>query len=117
MWKKILLAFLVMAAILSYGVYWAFFDMSRLPKDELISQATSPDGTFTIKAYRSNGGATTSYAILGELSFNKENKKFTNIYWNNHEDQAILEWMDDDTVVINGHELDVPFEKFDFRRK
>ncbi|MGM0877910.1 MAG: DUF5412 family protein [Bacillota bacterium] len=59
-----------------------FFDMSRLPKGDLISQVYSPNGTYTIKAYLSNGGATTDFAVLGELKFNKENRKPKNIYWN-----------------------------------
>ncbi|MBS4537540.1 hypothetical protein GOQ27_03645 [Clostridium sp. D2Q-11] len=46
--------------------------MSRLPKGELITQETSLNSTYTIKAYKSDGGATISYAILGELNHNKE---------------------------------------------
>ena len=91
--------------------------MSRLPEGELISEVQSPNGTYTVKAYLTNGGATTPYAIRGELNFNTVNKKPKNIYWNYREDKAIIEWIDDDTVLINGHELDLPNEKFDFRRK
>lgn len=102
---------------LAYGVYWAFFSMSRLPKGELITEVKSPNGTYTVKAYQTNGGATVSYAIRGELNFNTVNKKTKNIYWNYREDKATIEWIDDGTVIINGHELDVPREKFDFRRQ
>lgn len=90
--------------------------MGRLPKGSLISEVQSPNGTYAIKAYITNGGATTSYAIRGELIYNNIKKKPKNIYWNYREDKAIIEWVDDDTVIINGHELDVPNEKFDFRR-
>ncbi len=115
--KKIMVIILVIIAILSYGVYWAFFSMSRLPKGDLISEVQSPNGTYTIKAYRTNGGSTTSYAIRGELNFDKLNKKPVNIYWNYREDKAIIEWIDDDTVMINDHELDVLEDKYDFRRE
>lgn len=31
------------------------------------------------------------------------------------EDTARITWTDSDTVVINGHALDLPNDKFDFR--
>lgn len=114
--KKIVILFVIILIILSYGIHWMFFDMSRLPKGELIEQKTSLNGTYTIRAYKSDGGATTSYAILGELNFNKVNKRPKNIYWNYREEKAVIEWIDDDTDIINGHELDVLKEVFDFRR-
>lgn len=91
--------------------------MNRLPKGKLISEVKSPDETYTIKAYLTNGGATTSYAIRGELNFNKSNKKSKNIYWNYREEEATIEWVDNDTVIINGIQLSVPNERFDFRRE
>ena len=103
--------------VIGYGVYWAFFDMDRLPTGEYLTEETSPDGTYTIKAYRNNGGATTSYSIRGELVFNKNNSKTKNIYWNYREDTAEIEWIDNDTVIINGHTLEVPNERFDFRNQ
>ncbi|MBZ9609021.1 DUF5412 domain-containing protein [Clostridium estertheticum] len=53
--KKKISVFIIIA-ILFYGVYWAFFDMSlsRLPKGELIVESKSPNGKYIIKAYKSN---------------------------------------------------------------
>ena len=117
--KKILMIIITFMLIISgplfYGVYWVFFDMSRLPKGNLISEIKSPNGDYTIKAYVSDGGATTDFAVLGELNFNIRNKKPKNIYWNYHENTANIRWVDEDTVIINGHELDVPNDTFDFR--
>ena len=119
--KKIVKILLIVGVLfmgaIGYGIYWAFFDMNRLPTGEYLTAETCPDGTYTIKAYRNNGGATTSYSIRGELVFNKNNSKTKNIYWNYREDTAKIEWIDDDTVVINGHTLEVPNEKFDFRNQ
>lgn len=86
--------------------------MSRLPKGDLISEVSSPDGTYTLKCFVSDGGATTDYAVLGELNFNKENRKPKNIYWNYHEETANINWIDKNTVVINGHQLRVPNDTF-----
>lgn len=102
-------------SILGYGVYWALFDTNRLPKGEYLTEVTSPDGAYTLKAYRINGGATTSYAIRGELVMNDQKGKPKTIYWNYREDNAAVKWIDSDTVHINGHTLNVPDEKFDFR--
>ena len=115
--KKIIISLSIVIALLVCLDYWAFSSMSRLPKGNFVCEEESPDGTYTIKAYITNGGATTSFAIRGELNYNKEKKSPKNIYWNNREDNAIIEWIDDNTVIINGHKLKIPDEKFDFRRE
>ena len=108
---------LLFVGLLSYGVYWAFFDMNRLPMGEYLTEESSPDGNYTLKAYVANGGATTNYTVRGELIFNQKGSKAKNIYWNQREDSADIKWLDNDTVVINGHSLDVPKDKFDFRNQ
>jgi hypothetical protein len=108
---------LVVVLLLGYGVYWAFFDMNRLPTGEYLTEETSPDGKYTLKAYVTNGGATTAYSVRGELVVNDKNAKVKNIYWNYREEAADISWQDNDTVIINGHSLDVPREKFDFRNQ
>ncbi|MGG2063904.1 MULTISPECIES: DUF5412 domain-containing protein [unclassified Bacillus (in: firmicutes)] len=98
-------------------VYWKFFSLQGVPKGELIQEVNSPNGTYTLNAYITNGGATTSFAVRGELIFNKRKIfKTKNIYWNYKEDQANIEWKDEDTVIINGHTLHVPNETYDFRK-
>ena len=98
------------------GIYWAFFDMNRIPTGEYLTEEMSPDGTYTLKAYVS-GTSLSADAVRGELVFNKGNGKTKNIYWNYPESTAKIEWLDNKTVVINGHTLEVPNEKFDFRNE
>lgn len=109
--------FTVAAAFISYGIYWVFYDMERLPKGDFLTEEVSPDGKYTVKAYVTNGGATVSYAVRAELVFKDSKKKPKTIYWNYREDSAKITWLDDDTVSINGHDLNVPGEKYDFRRE
>ncbi|CAM3162942.1 DUF5412 domain-containing protein [Filibacter tadaridae] len=120
-YKNILIMFgavgLLFVGLIGYGVYWAFFDMNRLPTGDYLAEETSPDGNYTLKAYVADGGATTSYTIRGELVFNQKRKKAKNVYWNSKEDNADIKWIDSDTVVISGHSLDVPNDKFDFRNQ
>ena len=115
--KGVIIIGLLFIALVGYGVYWAFFDMNRLPTGEYLTEETSPNGTYTLKAYVTNGCATTSYSVRGELIFNERNNKAKNIYWNYREDTANITWTDNDTVVINGHSLDVPNDTFDFRNQ
>lgn len=115
--KGLLIAFAIIFTVVGYGIYWAFFDMGRLPEGEFLAEETSPDGKYTLKAYVANGGATTSYAIRGELIFNEKNDKSKNIYWNYRQEAADIVWKDNDTVVINSHALDVPNDTFDFRNQ
>lgn len=90
--------------------------MDRLPTGGKIAEKQSPDGTYTFKAYVTNGGATTSFAVRGELVFNhRKYFKTKNVYWNYQEDTAKIVWKDNDTVIINGHTLNVPEESYDFR--
>lgn len=107
---------LILLGLIGYAVYWAFYDMNRLPKGEYLTEETSPDGTYTLKAYLVNGGATTSYAIRGELVLNNKDNKTKNVYWNNNEETATIEWIDKNTVVVNGHTLHAPKDRFDYRK-
>ncbi|WNF38773.1 DUF5412 domain-containing protein [Bacillaceae bacterium IKA-2] len=113
--KKMIINLLILFGILAYGIYWVFFDWSRF-KQELITQSTSSNGTYTINAYLANGGATVSYAVLGELVFNKKNKRSKKIYWQYREENALIEWIDDNTVIINDVQLKLPHETYDYRR-
>jgi len=115
--KVVIIIGLLVISLVGYGVYWAFFDMNRLPTGEYLTEKTSPEGTYTLKTYLVDGGATTSYSIRGELVFNNKDKKTKNIYWNYREETADIEWINNDTVIINGHSLDVPKDKFDFRNQ
>lgn len=117
LFKGLLIASLIVIGLVGYGVFWAFFDMNRLPTGEYLTEETSPDGKYTVKAYVTNGGATTSYSVRGELILNDKGDKTKNIYWNYREETATIIWTDNNTVVINGHLLDVPNEKFDFRNQ
>lgn len=109
----LLIVGLAFFSLLGYGVYWAFFDMNRLPTGDYLTEETSPNGNYTLKAYVTDGGATTSYSVRDELVFNEKDNKTKNIYWNYREDTANIFWTDNNTVIINGHTLDVPSDKFD----
>ena len=111
--KVIILVFIVIV-IGVYTVNWAFFDIQRIDGQELLNEVVSPDGKYTVSAYLNNGGATTDYAVLCSVR-NNETQKEKNIYWNYHCTEAEIEWNDEDTVIINGIELNVTKDTYDYR--
>ena len=118
--KKYLIRILITIAIIiggaAYAINWAFFDIQRINGQEYLTEATSPNGMYTVTAYLNNGGATTSYATLGILKNNK-NGKVKNIYWQYRSEKAEMEWLNDETIRINGIVLNVKNEIYDYRRK
>lgn len=81
---------------------------------EIIKEISSPDEQYTVTAYLNNGGATTDYAVLCTVK-NNGTGKMRNIYWNYHCYDAVIEWKDERTVIINGIELDVLKDTYDYR--
>lgn len=110
------LSIIVVICTIAYGVYWAFYDIQRINGQEYINESTSPNGKYTITTYLNNGGATTDYAVLGTLK-NNSNDKTKNIYWQYNCDEAEISWIDNETIKINGIQLNVENEIYDFRRK
>ncbi|MBQ3022986.1 MAG: hypothetical protein IJD91_06705 [Clostridia bacterium] len=88
--------------------------LQKIEKQELINKSTSSDNKYTIKAYRNNGGATVDWAVLCTLTDN-ETKNTKNIYWQYHEKEATIEWIDNDTVKINNITLNLPDDTYDWR--
>lgn len=111
---KVIIPIALVIVIVSYAVNWAFFDIQRLNGQELINEVVSPDGKYTVSAYLNNGGATTGYAVLCSVK-NNSNGKEKNIYWNYHCTEAEIEWKDERTVTINGIELNVTKDTYDYR--
>ncbi|GAA0337959.1 hypothetical protein GCM10008967_30300 [Bacillus carboniphilus] len=72
---------------------------------ELIKTVHSPDKQYTINFYLTNGGAMTSLGVLGELDgplwFYKK------VFYDYRMDRAEVEWINNHTVSINGHLLDL----------
>ena len=101
-------------ALVGYGIYWAFYDIQRLEGQEVLQEVSSPNNTYTITAYLHNGGATTDYAVLCSVKNNHTGKE-KNIYWQYHCAEATIIWIDEDTVQINGVELDVTKDTYDYR--
>lgn len=92
----------------------ALFGVLSQPSKDLIVESTSPEGKYTVKAYLYNYGATVDYVVRCEL-FDKNGKKMKVIYDDYHIKDAKIIWIDNNTVVINGHKIMLPYGKYDWR--
>lgn len=117
--KSILIIFLsitILIGVIIYGIYWAFYDIQRIVGQKYITELTSPNGEYTVTAYLNDGGATTGYAVLGELK-NNNSGKTKNIYWKYNCENAEISWINNETIKINGIQLNIKNEIYDFRRE
>ncbi|MCP3764971.1 DUF5412 domain-containing protein [Domibacillus sp. A3M-37] len=81
-------------------------DPEDLPLGILVKEIPSPTNEAVIHMYLvDEGGATSRYQMRGEVIYaNKESK---NIYFNYDEERTDVQWIDEQTVIINGEKLDI----------
>ena len=96
-------------------VYNSFFSISWIKGQEVIAESSSPNNTYIVYAYRNNGGAAVDFAVLGVVKNNKTGKT-KNIYWQYHCSDAKITWKNENTVIINGVELQVEKDVYDYRQ-
>ena len=80
--------------------------------EELLGETVSSDGKYKVEAYLINGGATVDWSVkcyLREGDIKKE------IYRDYHINESNMIWIDNDTISINNHNIDLPNGKYDFR--
>ena len=80
--------------------------------EELLGETVSSDGKYKVEAYLINGGATVDWSVkcyLREGDIKKE------IYRDYHINEGNMIWIDNDTISINNHNIDLPNGKYDFR--
>lgn len=74
----------------------------------------SPKGEYTLKVYTRGEEESDDAAILVKV-YNRKNKSERNIFWQGNTPWAYTVWKSDDKVCINGVELDVNKEQYDYR--
>lgn len=103
-------------AALGYGVYRFVTGgdtIDDVPKGELVYRSVSPDGTQTIFFYRTSGGATTGFAMLGEIEHEGSTER-ERIFWEYPCEEVRVVW-EKGLVTINDVTLDPVREVYDVR--
>ena len=80
--------------------------------EELLGETVSSDGKYKVEAYLINGGATVDWSVKCYL---REGERKKEIYRDYHINEANMIWIDNDTISINNHNIDLPNGKYDFR--
>ncbi len=99
----IIITFVSIPVVLFTLLYYSMHDSYK----EEIGRYDSPGGTYTVIAYRTNGGATTSFGLECYLHRNKGLRGFDRKIFTEYPefgDEVI--WEDDDTVIINGTRIE-----------
>ncbi len=89
-------------------------EIQEIKGQELLNESTSPDGTYTIYSYLNNGGDTIQYSVLCSVKNNNTGEE-RNIYWNHDCANTNIQWVDNETAVINGTVVNVVNDHFDYR--
>lgn len=102
-WKKLVLFIFIAFIALFFN---SRLVMLNLPIGDYVNSLNSPNGEYTLKAYRYSGGPTVDWSLRIEVINNSTSKK-NNIYWKYHEKDADMKWLDNETVEINGIKLNI----------
>jgi len=105
---------IIVISFVFYSIYSMLFDIQRLRGEEIINISASPDGNYTLTMYVNNGGATVDFAVLGTIKNNLTDVNW-NIYWQYHCDESDVYWINNNTVIINGIQLNVTKDIYDWR--
>jgi len=110
------LLFMVSLITILYIVMdYYFFNLKHLPEGELLIEEVSPTGIYTVRTYLNNGNATVASAVRGEVIAHEANERKRNIYWQYRIEESNVIWISDHIVSINGVELDVRKDEYDYR--
>lgn len=113
--KSVIILFVLVVLVFSL-VYQLFYSMDHLPKGDIMGSFESPDQSYAVNMYLYNGGATSSYAVRGELIITQTGKR-KNIYWKYKEEKSVVIWINDSMVSINGIILDVTRDRWDWKNQ
>ena len=75
-----------------------------------------PTGDYTVLTYVSNGHSTVAPAVRGRVIYHNKNDNKRNLYWAYRIEEGEIVWINDHIVSINGMELDVRKDTYDFRK-
>ena len=103
--KKSFFAVVVLCIVM---VLLFVFSINFAENEEKIGSYDSPSGTYTLIAYETNGGATTSFGLVCKLCNNNCKffpKRKIFVEYPSYGDPDVV-WEDDDTLIINGERIE-----------
>jgi len=89
--------------------------MEKLPVGSFQREYDSPSKKYTINSYICGSGGLPDWAARCEV-VNNMNGEVRNIYWDYKIKLIDVKWINDNTVSINGHKINVENEVYDWRK-
>ena len=119
--KKIIVIILSIAFVLMVycGMdkkYKEIYDMSNLPEGTYVESFESPNKDYVLNVYKYKNENAKKWTLRVEIEFISTGDK-RNIYWNENEESAKIVWKNNDIVIINGKELNVYTDEYNFMRQ
>ena len=107
---------LLLVALLICACFFSIWNIVRAQENNeetFLLSTQSPDGKYTLEAYKTEPGATVDYSIKVYLMSDEKKELIYNAY---HEKEVSIVWMDNEHVDINGKALNLSVgEKYDWR--
>lgn len=107
----IVLGSIIAFIMVRFIVVMLYFDHAAPISEKTLGDYPSPDGKHICSVYVSDGGATTPWTVVAEVSGTWIIGKRT-VYVADHIDEAKVIWIDDRTVWINGASIDIYRDKY-----
>lgn len=82
--------------------------LSYIGGKELLQTVESPNQEYTVHFYSWDAGAAGTFGIVGEIDGVWFDKRF---YRERHAEVLEVEWINDRTISINNHQLDLEMEE------
>lgn len=89
--------------------------MEKLPVGSFQREYDSPSKKYTINSYICGSGGLPDWAARCEV-VNNMSGEVRNIYWDYKKKLIDVKWINDNTVSINGHKINVENEVYDWRK-
>ncbi|EGT5620542.1 hypothetical protein BUL45_16020 [Clostridium perfringens] len=89
--------------------------MEKLPVGSFQRKYDSPSKKYTINSYICGSGGLPDWAARCEV-VNNMNGEVRNIYWDYKIKLIDVKWINDNTVSINGHKINVENDVYDWRK-
>lgn len=89
-------------------------ELDEVSEGKFLSEHPSPNNKYKARAYLiDEGGATVRAATRVEIDYGSESKT---IYWNYDESTVNIKWLDNKTIEINDHKLNIFHDTYHWKK-
>lgn len=110
---SLLLFVVILTGIISF-LHFQQCNMENIDEGEFIESISSPNKDYLLNSYFLDGGPISGNGIRVEL-VNKKTNRVKNIYYDYPVNSVNMEWVDNHTVKINDHIMNIYKDTYNWR--